>query len=304
MADADTDPPDTDPPNSDLKADPGAAPAFEADLGPPVDDRAALVVDLDVYEGPIDVLLNLAREQKVDLKQVSILKLADQYLAFIERARQQTERFQIEIAADYLVMAAWLAFLKSRLLLPAPPEVTPTEPSPTEMAAALSFQLRRLQAMQEVGTRLMARAQLGRDVFPRGTPEGLRVVSKPVYVATLYDLLKAYGDHKNRVTRHGRLEIEASELYSMEGAIERLSQMLGRFPDWATLQTFLPPGLTGLVGRSAMAATFAAGLELVRTGRLQLRQDRSFGPIYVRKAPDNPVTELPVADRGEPPRQS
>jgi segregation and condensation protein A len=278
-------------------------PVFEADLAPPADDQSALVVDLDVYEGPIDVLLTLARDQKVDLKQISILKLANQYLAFIERARERAERFRIEIAADYLVMAAWLAFLKSRLLLPPPPEAAAVEPSPAEMAAALSFQLRRLQAMQEAGTRLLARAQLGRDVFPRGAPEGLRVVAKPVYEVSLYEMLKAYGDYKNRVTRHGRLEIAASELYSMEMAIERLSGMLGRIPDWATLQTFLPTGLSGLVGRSALAATFAAGLELVRTGRLQIRQDRLFGPIYVRKAPDNPVTELPVGDRGEPPRQ-
>ncbi len=281
-----------------------AEPAFEADLAAPVDEQSALVVDLDVYEGPIDVLLTLARDQKVDLKQISILKLADQYLAFIERARERAERFHIEIAADYLVMAAWLAFLKSRLLLPPPPEAAAVEPSPAEMAAALSFQLRRLQAMQEAGTRLLARAQLGRDVFPRGAPEGLKVVAKPVYDVSLYDMLKAYGDYKNRVTRHGRLEIAASELYSMEMAIERLSGMLGRIPDWATLQTFLPAGLSGLVGRSALAATFAAGLELVRTGRLQIRQDRLFGPIYVRKAPENPVTELPVGDRGgEPPRQ-
>ncbi|MBV8535585.1 MAG: segregation/condensation protein A [Alphaproteobacteria bacterium] len=280
-----------------------AEPAFEADPTPPADEQSALVVDLDVYEGPIDVLLTLARDQKVDLKQISILKLADQYLAFIERARERAERFRIEIAADYLVMAAWLAFLKSRLLLPPPPEAAAVEPSPAEMAAALSFQLRRLQAMQEAGTRLLARAQLGRDVFPRGAPEGLKVVAKPVYDVSLYDMLKAYGDYKNRVTRHGRLEIAASELYSMEMAIERLSGMLGRIPDWATLQTFLPAGLSGLVGRSALAATFAAGLELVRTGRLQIRQDRLFGPIYVRKAPDNPVTELPVGDRGgEPPR--
>lgn len=280
-----------------------AEPTFEADAAPPADDQSALVVDLDVYEGPIDVLLTLARDQKVDLKQISILKLADQYLAFIERARERAERFRIEIAADYLVMAAWLAFLKSRLLLPPPPEAAAVEPSPAEMAAALSFQLRRLQAMQEAGTRLLARAQLGRDVFPRGSPEGLKVVAKPVYEVSLYELLKSYGDYKNRVTRHGRLEIAASELYSMEMAIERLSGMLGRIPDWATLQTFLPAGLSGLVGRSALAATFAAGLELVRTGRLQIRQDRLFGPIYVRKAPDNPVTELPVGDRGEPPRQ-
>jgi segregation and condensation protein A len=285
-------------------AESDAEPTFEADLAPPVDDQSALVVDLDVYEGPIDVLLTLARDQKVDLKQISILKLADQYLAFIERARERAERFRIEIAADYLVMAAWLAFLKSRLLLPPPPEAAAVEPSPAEMAAALSFQLRRLQAMQEAGTRLLARAQLGRDVFPRGAPEGLKVVAKPVYDVSLYEMLKAYGDYKNRVTRHGRLEIAASELYSMEMAIERLSGMLGRIPDWATLQTFLPAGLGGLVGRSALAATFAAGLELVRTGRLQIRQDRLFGPIYVRKAPDNPVTELPVGDRGGEPRQS
>jgi segregation and condensation protein A len=285
-------------------ADADAEPVFEADAAPAVSDDAALVVDLDVYEGPIDVLLTLARDQKVDLKQISILKLADQYIAFIERARAQAERFRIEIAADYLVMAAWLAFLKSRLLLPVPPEVAAAEPSPAEMAAALSFQLRRLQAMQEAGTRIMARAQLGRDVFPRGAPEGLRVALKPVYEVSLYEMLKAYGDHRNRQVRHSALEIAPTELYSVETALERLSTMLGRVPDWATLQTFLPPNVRGLIGRSALAATFVAGLEMVRTGRLQIRQDRMFGPIYVRKAPDNPVTELPVGDRGEAPRES
>jgi segregation and condensation protein A len=271
------------------------APEFEADAAPVVEVPSdALVVDLDVYEGPIDVLLSLAREQKVDLKHVSILKLADQYLAFIERARERAERFQLEIAADYLVMAAWLAFLKSRLLLPAPPEVAATEPTPAEMAAALSFQLRRLQAMQEAGVRMLSRAQLGRDVFPRGQAEGLKYINKAVYTTTLYDLLKSYGDFRNKQTRQGALRIEESQLYSMETALERLSSMLGRMPDWASLQTFLPSGLNGLVGRSAVAATFAAGLELVRDGRLQLRQDRAFGPIYVRKAPENNVTELPV----------
>ncbi len=259
-----------------------------------------LVVSLEGYEGPLDLLLSLARTQKVDLKQISILALVEQYLAFIAELR----KVRLEIAADYLVMAAWLAFLKSRLLLPAPPEVAAAEPSPAEMAAALSFQLRRLQAMQEAGTRIMARAQLGRDVFPRGTPEGLRYINNPVYDVSLYELLKAYGDHRNRTVRHGALEIAPSELYSMEQAIERLSQMLGRIPDWATLQTFLPAGARGLVGRSALAATFAASLELVRTGRLQLRQDRAFGSIYIRKAPDNPVTELPVTDRAEPPRET
>jgi segregation and condensation protein A len=278
---------------------------FIADAVPPAlitDD--SLVVDLEGYEGPIDVLLALARDQKVDLKHISILKLADQYLAFIERAKERAVRFQLEIAADYLVMAAWLAFLKSRLLLPVPPETPDAEPTPAEMAAALSFQLRRLQAMQEAGTRLMARAQLGRDVFPRGEPEGLRIVNKPIWDVSLYDLLKSYGEFRNR-GKTGTLEIPASELYSMELALERLSQMLGRMPDWTTLATFLPPGLgSGLVGRSAMAAMFTAGLEMVRTGRLQLRQDQAFGPIFVRKAPENTVTELTIPDRNETPRPS
>lgn len=276
-----------------MSADPAA---FEADTGVPQGDEA-LRLDLDVYEGPIDVLLTLAREQKVDLKQISILKLAEQYLEFIERVKAQAERFRLEIAADYLVMAAWLAFLKSRLLLPVPPEAAPDEPTPAEMAAALSFQLRRLQAMQDVGSRLMARAHLGRDVFANGHPDGLRTVNKPVWDVNLYELLKAYGDFRKRVDSHAVLQIEATELYSMEVALERISTMLGRVPDWAALQTFLPPGLQGLIGRSALSATFAASLELVRTGRLQLRQDRLFGPIFVRKAPDNPVTELPVGER-------
>jgi segregation and condensation protein A len=285
--------------NDDFGAEQGALPL-----------EGGLVVDLDVYEGPIDVLLTLARDQKVDLRQISILKLADQYIAFIEKVKERAERFRIEIAADYLVMAAWLAFLKSRLLLPAPPEAAAAEPSPAEMAAALSFQLRRLQAMQEAGTRMMARAQLGRDIFPRGDAEGLRVVNKPIWDVSLYELLKSYGEFRSRGKIGGTLEIPPSELYSMDMAIERLSQMLGRMPDWTTLSTFLPQGLRGIVGRSAVAAMFAAGLELVRSGRLQLRQDTVFGPIYVRRAPENNrIAELPVAidraalDRSdEPPR--
>ncbi len=255
-------------------------------------DDAALVVDLEGYEGPIDVLLTLARDQKVDITKISILALADQYLAFIANARQ----LRLELAADYLVMAAWLAYLKSRLLLPTPAEST-TEPTAAEMAEALSFQLQRLQAMQDAGARLMARPQLGRDVFPRGAPEGLRVRHRPVYELTLYELLRAYGEQHARAER-GRLEIVPSELFSMEMALERLSAMIGRIPDWATLQSFLPAGLGDtLVGRSAMAAMLAAGLELVRSGRLHIRQDRPFGPIYFRAAPNNPVAALPLADR-------
>jgi segregation and condensation protein A len=266
-------------------------PPFEADPSAKDDPAAALVVDLEGFEGPIDVLLTLARDQKVDLTKISILALADQYLAFIDGARE----LRLEIAADYLVMAAWLAYLKSRLLLPAPVE-SQDEPSAAEMAEALAFQLRRLQAMQDAGVRLMARPQLGRDVFARGTPEGLRIVARPQYEATLYDLLRAFGEHKARVER-GRLDIVPSELYSMEMALERLSTMLGRMPEWTTLISFLPQGIgDSLVLRSAHAAMLAAGLELVRSGRMHIRQDVPFGPIYVRKAPDNPVTELPLAD--------
>ena len=239
-----------------------------------------LVVDLDGYEGPIDVLLSLARDQKVDLTKISILQLADQYLAFISAARQM----RLEIAADYLVMAAWLAYLKSRLLLPEPqPE---DEPSGAELAAALAFQLQRLEAMQQAGVRLMARPLLGRDVFPRGVPEGLPLVSRFAYDATLYDLLKAYGDSRRR-TVGGVLEIRAPELYSMDDALARLGKLLGRLPEWRTLMSFLPPNLRdGLVGRSAVASTFAASLELVRAGRAQLRQDVAFGPIYLRSPPE------------------
>lgn len=240
---------------------------------------AELVVDLDGYEGPIDMLLTLAREQKVDLTKISILKLADQYLAFIAAAR----RLRLEIAADYLVMAAWLAYLKSRLLLPEPEPAD--EPSGAELAAALAHRLQRLAAMQQVGARLMARPLLGRDVFARGAPEGLPKVLRPVYEATLYDLLSAYGEQRRR--REGSvLHIEAPELYSMDDALHRLERVIGRIPEWRTLMSFLPGGLRGLVGRSAVAATFAASLELARAGKMQLRQDTAFGPIYLRSLPE------------------
>jgi segregation and condensation protein A len=256
---------------------------FELARPGPVAETADLVVDLEGYEGPIDVLLTLAREQKVDLTRISILRLADQYLAFIAAAR----RLRLEVAADYLVMAAWLAFLKSRLLLPQPP--APEEPSGADLAAALTQQLQRLEAMQEAGTRLMARPQLGRDVFARGAPEGLPRVLVPVWEASLYDLLKAYGEGRQR-KESGVLHIEAPELYAMDDALQRLERMLGRVPDWRSLMSFLPPlaGGDGLVWRSAIAATFAASLELVRAGKLQLRQDAAFGPIYLRSPPESP----------------
>ncbi|MBL8697444.1 MAG: segregation/condensation protein A [Alphaproteobacteria bacterium] len=269
---------------------------FQEDSAAPVPtptDPDSLVVDLGSYEGPLDVLLALAREQKVDLTKISILALADQYLVFIERVK----RVRLELAADYLVMAAWLAFLKSRLLLPAPPEVAAAEPSAAEMAEALAFQLRRLDAMRAAGEKVMALPQFGRQVFARGEPEGLKIVRKPIYDLSYYELLKAYGQIRGREGVR-TLTIAATELYSMDAALERLSSMLGRMPEWTTLQSFIPSGLAGgVVARSATAATLSASLELVRTGRIQIRQERSFGPIYVRKAPENQVTELPVAER-------
>jgi segregation and condensation protein A len=250
--------------------------SFDADV-PSVRPHEQLILDLDGYEGPLDMLLELARLQKVDIVHISILSLSEQYLAYIQRARA----LRLEIAADYLVMAAWLAYLKSRLLLP---KQTGEEEEPTgaEMAAALRFQLQRLEAMREAGVRLLARPRLGFDVLPRGEPERPEVITKPVFALTLYEVLKAYGDQRRRL-EGGRLRIVASNLYSMEDAMTRLRDMLGRMPEWQTLMNFLPPDLRGaLVLRSAIAATFAASLELTRSGKAQLRQDRPFGPIYVR----------------------
>lgn len=243
----------------------------------PPPPTASLVVDLDGYEGPLDVLLELARDQKVDLAKISILHLAEQYLAFIERAVRE----HLELAADYLVMAAWLAYLKSRLLLPEPaPE---DEPSGEEMAAALAFQLRRLEAMRQAGEKLMNRPRLGRDVFARGEPEAVSVVFRPVWEVGLYDLLKAYADIQRR-QKVTTLHIEAPDLYSVDDAIQRLQTMLGRMPKWSTLMSFLPPGLGGLLRRSAVSAHFVAILELCRQGKLDMRQDEVFSDIWLKPA--------------------
>ncbi len=242
--------------------------------------RGELLVDLEGFEGPIDVLLALAREQKVDLTQISILELANQYLAFIGRVR----RISLELAADYLVMAAWLAYLKSRLLLPGPEGEE--EPTGQQMAEALAFQLRRLEAMQDVGARLMARPLIGRDVFHRGAPPGVEIITSSVFTASLYELLKTYGELQAHASR-GPLHIAPAELYSVEQALERLRDLLGKVPGWESLSAFLPQGLKeGLVMRSAFAATFAASLELVRQGRARMRQTAPFGPIYLRKIPE------------------
>ncbi len=251
------------------------------DFEDPAPRRAApteLVLDLDGYEGPIDILLALARDQKVDLARISIRQLADQYLAFIQRARQ----VRLELAADYLVMAAWLAYLKSRLLLPTQDDET--EPTGEELAEALAFQLRRLEAMREAGQRLMARDLLGRDVFPPGASDGITVIKKPVFAVSLYDLLKAYTDQSQRVRAEG-FTIPPSELFSIDAAVARLSDMLGQAVQWTTLESFLPQGLVGvLLNRSAVAATFSASLELAREGKLSLRQAGHYAPIYVKAA--------------------
>lgn len=251
----------------------------------------ALVLNIEGFEGPIDLLLALAREQKVDLTKISILALAEQYLAFISAAK----RLRLEIAADYLVMAAWLAYLKSRLLLPA--DESEEGPSAEEMAELLAFQLRRLEAMREAGARLLARPQLGRDVFGRGEPEGLITAQKATYEVTLFDLLRAYGDSKAQRPAVS-LHIAASDYFSMDDALHRLGRLVGRVPEWTVLASFLPDELRDDIAvRSAVAAHFAACLEMARSGRLQLRQEQLFGPIYLR----SPGPRLAASDGGAPP---
>ncbi|MDP6707660.1 MAG: ScpA family protein [Alphaproteobacteria bacterium] len=237
---------------------------------------AAFVVDLEGFEGPLDLLLTLAREQKVDLRNLSILALAEQYLEFVAEAR----RLRLEVAADYLVMAAWLAYLKSRLLLPDPQDGD--EPTGEEMAHRLQFQLERLQAMREVVEQLMQRDRLGIDVFARGLPEGIRVIRESVWECSLFELLQAYADQSVRgnVTH---LTLEPPKAFSVEESLRRLESILGRMPDWASLESFLPPELTSAFARrSAVASTLSASLELTRDGRLQMRQAKPFGPIFVK----------------------
>jgi segregation and condensation protein A len=239
-------------------------------------DAERLMVDVDGYEGPIDVLLTLAREQKVDLKRISILQLVEQYLIFVQAAK----RVRLELAADYLVMAAWLAYLKSRLLLPEPP--ADDEPTGEALAEALTFQLQRLEAMQRMAAQLMARPRLGRDTFPRGEPADVRVRHRPAYEITLYELLSAYGEHKAR-EETSVLHIAPTELHAVEDAVRRLEGLLGRMVDWQSLNSFLPDALKpGLVTRSAIAATFIASLELAKSGLIEIRQTEPFGPVYVR----------------------
>ncbi|MDV7338764.1 ScpA family protein [Terasakiella sp. A23] len=241
--------------------------------------KTALIIDLEGFEGPLDILLELARDQKVDLIHISILHLADQYLLWVSEARRKN----LELAADYLVMAAWLAYLKSRLLIPE--QADEEEPSAEEMAAALAFQLQRLEAMRNAGEQLMDRSILGSKVFKRGEPESFGKVDEVSYDITLYDLMKAYGDQMNKHTDQ-TLHIEPMDLYSMDMAIDRLKTFLGKIPEWTQLMKFLPDDLKNtLHTRSAVASTFAAALEMARDGKVKIRQSETFGAIYVQ-SPD------------------
>nr|WP_183806372.1 ScpA family protein [Mycoplana azooxidifex] len=236
-----------------------------------------LVVDIAGFEGPLDLLLHLARTQKVDLSRLSVLALVEQYLAFIERARQ----IRIELAADYLVMAAWLAYLKSRLLIPQQPK--DDGPSGEEMAATLAFRLKRLEAMRDAATRLVNRNRLGRDFFARGAPEHIPIQRRSAFDASLYDLLNAYASLRQRhaITQ---VTIEKRTVWSLADAREILHRLMGEVEDWTALDHFLLRYLTEpSERRTAMASAFAATLEMVREGQLEIRQDGVFQPIFLRR---------------------
>ncbi|MEG3165035.1 ScpA family protein [Sphingomonas sp. PB2P19] len=236
-------------------------------------DDETLTLDLDGWEGPLDLLLALARGQKVDLRAISILALVEQYLAYVERARA----LRLELAADYLVMAAWLAYLKSALLLPRDPQA---EPDPEELALKLQLRLERLSAMREAGARLMARDRIGRDVFARGASEGLRTVRTALWSAEIYDLIAAYGRISAR-TRPVMHVVADRAVMTLEAALERVSALLGERIDWSMIESFLPVSDEAL-RRSALASSFVAALELARQGRVELRQAGPFAPLYLR----------------------
>ena len=248
--------------DGDLRAEPEA---YNPDI---------LTIDIDGWEGPLDLLLTLARNQKVDLRQISILALVEQYLVFIDEARA----LKLELAADYLVMAAWLAYLKSALLLPKDPTI---DPSPEELALRLQLRLERLNAMRESGARLMARDRVGRDVFLRGAPEGLRVVKARAWDCDYFELITAYGQVKAR-TQPVLHVVKRRQVMTLEEALERVSAMIGRAVDWTAIEAFLPAFAEPAMRKSALASSFVAALELAKRGTIDLQQDDSFGPLMVR----------------------
>ena len=242
----------------------------------PLQPDDELTLSLDGWEGPLDLLLNLARAQKVDLAQISILELVDQYVAYIGEARA----LKLEIAADYLVMAAWLAYLKSCLLLPKDPEA---DPSPEEIAWRLQMRLQRLDAMRDAGARLLGRDRIGRDVFVRGAPEGLRLVRKSMWQVRAFDLFAAYGAVKAR-TQPPMHVVHARAVMTLDEAIDRVARMIGMAIEWTAIEAFLPVTDDPQLRRSALASSFLAALELARRGRLDIAQDEAFAPIHLRVA--------------------
>lgn len=241
----------------------------------------ALIVDVDGFEGPLDLLLMLSRTQKVDLRKISVLDLAKQYLIFVEQAKQ----LRIELAADYLVMAAWLAFLKSRLLLP--PDPTEDGPSGEELAAHLAYQLERLQAMRTAAAQLMARNRLGRDIFARGVPETVERVKSVTYTATLLDLMQGYARIRTR-DEFRPFVMDRDSVFTMEQALERMRGLIGFAGTWTDIAVYLPDGWSSdpVKLRSATAATFAASLQLVKEGKAELRQDGTFEALQLRRITD------------------
>ena len=241
----------------------------------------ALIVDVEGYEGPLDLLLTLSRTQKVDLRRISVLQLAEQYLTFVNTAKA----LRIELAADYLVMAAWLAYLKSRLLLP--PEPGEEGPSAEDLAAHLAYQLERLQAMREAAARLMARDQRGRDFFARGLPEELMLKRKVVWTANLLDLMQAYARIRTK-DEFRPFVMDRHHVFTMEQALERMRGMIGYAGDWTELVSYLPEGweTDPRRRRSATAAHFAASLELAKRGQIEIRQADTFAPIQIRRRSD------------------
>ncbi len=245
---------------------------FEAEVA----DTDTLTLELGAWEGPLDLLLALARNQKVDLREISILALVEQYLSFIANAKA----LKLEIAADYLVMAAWLAYLKSCLLLPREPHV---EPSPEELALRLQLRLERLAAMRESGARLLARDRLGRDVFARAAPEGLRVIRKAHWDAQIFDLIQAYG-HVQARSQPVFHVVARRHVMTLDEAITRVSRLVGAAIDWMEIGAFLPETDDPVFRRSALASSFVATLELARQGRIVFEQDGAFAPLMVRAA--------------------
>ena len=253
------------------------------------DDEPSLVVDVEGYEGPLDLLLDLARQQKVDLAKISILALANQYLEFIEAAR----KIRLELAADYLVMAAWLAFLKSRLLLPEIPSAD--GPSAEEMATALANRLRRLEAIREASNRLMNRPQLNRDIFPRGDPEIIAEIRHPRFTATLFDLLTAYAAQRQQRVL-ATVHLAKRTVWSLTEARAALERLVGMAQDWSRLDQYLFNYVVEPSQKATVfASSFAAALELVREGELELHQKEAFSPLYFRKRPPQPVSDAMTA---------